>query len=165
MYRREKLPGIELAAAGIIKGTPDQVRRVLLDYPNHERWQKHLKEQKILAKGDAFLDVYERLELPMLDDRDFILHVTWGTEGEVLWMRFATTSAIGPAPVEGVVRVTAHHGSWRLQPAPGGKSTLAVYRFQIDLAGMFPSWLGSGQATNDLPELFENITRELAHYP
>jgi hypothetical protein len=165
IYRREKLPGIELAAEAVLKGTPDQVRRVLLDYPNHKRWQKHLKENKVLAKSDSSLDVYQRLSLPVLDDRDFTVHVTWGSEGSVLWTRFAVANDRGPAPVSGVVRVTAHRGSWRLEPINGGKATHAVYRCHIDLAGSFPAWMGKGQATSDLPELFENITRELPRYP
>jgi hypothetical protein len=165
VYRREKLPGIELAAEGVLKGTPDQVRRVLLDYPNHKRWQKHLKENKVLVKTDSTLDVYQRLSLPVLDDRDFTLRVSWGSEKDVLWMRFAAAKDRGPAPVSGVVRVTAHQGSWRLEPIKGGKATHAVYRFHIDLAGSFPSWMGKGQATSDVTELFENITRELPRYP
>lgn len=165
VYRREKQPGIELAADGVIRGAPRRVQEVLIDYPSHRRWQKRLEEQRVLAKGDGFLDVYERLDLPMLEDRDFVLHVTWGAEGDVAWVRFAASSSIGPAPVPGAVRVTAHQGSWRLEPTDGGKATYAVYRVHIDLAGTFPSWLGTGQATNELPDLFDSITRELPRYP
>lgn len=163
VYRREKRPGIELAAEGTFAASPERVRRVLLDYPSHAKWQKHLKENRILARGDGFLEVYQRLELPVLDDRDFTLHVTWGDDNAVLWMRFA--AARGPAPVKGVVRVTDHSGGWRLEAVDGGKSTRAVYRFHIDLAGSFPSWMGKGQATSDVPELFANITRQLPRYP
>jgi hypothetical protein len=141
------------------------VRRVLVDYPGHQRWQKHLRESRILARGEGFLDVYERLQLPVLDDRDFTLHVTWGDDGAVPWMRFATARALGPGPVKGVVRVTQHEGGWRLEPIEGGKSTHAVYRFYLDLAGSFPAWMGRGQAASDVPELFANITKQLPSYP
>jgi hypothetical protein len=162
VYRREKRPGIELAAEGAIAGSPERVRRVLLDYPSHQRWQKHLKENRVLGRGDGFLDVYQRLDLPLIDDRDFTLHVTWGEDPP--WMRFAATSG-GPPPVKGVVRVTQHEGGWRLEPIDGGRSTHAVYRFYLDLAGAFPAWMGKGQAANDLPELYANITKELPNYP
>ena len=164
VYRREKRTGIELAAEGNIAGAPERVRRVLVDYPSHQRWQKHLKENLILSRGDGFLDVYQRLDLPVLDDRDFTLHATWGDEGPVAWMRFAAVSGLGPPPVKGVVRVTQHDGGWRLEPADGGKATHAVYRFYLDLAGSFPSWMGKGQAASDLPELFANIARQLPNY-
>ena len=165
VYRRDKRPGIELAAEGVIPASPERVRRVLLDYPSHQRWQKHLKENRILARGARFLDVYQRLDLPVLDDRDFTLHVTWGEEGEIPWMHFAVANDRGPAPVSGVVRVTEHEGGWRLEPVDGGKATHAVYRFYIDLAGSFPAWMGKRQAASDVPELYTNITKQLPDYP
>jgi hypothetical protein len=164
VYRREKRPGIELAAEGNFNATPDRVRRVLIDYPSHRKWQKHLKENRILGRGEGSLDVYQRLDLPVLDDRDFTLHVTWGDEAGVHWMRFATANERGPAPIKGVVRVTDHEGGWRLEPTGEGKSTHAVYRFYLDLAGSFPAWMGKGQATSDVPELFANIAKQLPSY-
>lgn len=164
VYRREKRAGIELAAEGTFAAAPERVRRVLVDYPSHQRWQKHLKENRILSRGDASLDVYQRLSLPVLDDRDFTLHVTWGNDGDIHWMRFQADNAKGPAPVRGVVRVTSHEGGWRLEPLKGGQSTHAVYRFHLDLAGSFPAWMGKGQAASDLPELFANIAKQLPNY-
>ena len=164
VYRRDKRPGIELAAEGNFAAAPERVRRVLLDYPRHQKWQKHLKENRILAREDAFLDVYQRLDLPVLDDRDFTLHVTWGSEGDVLWMRFAAANERGPAPIKGVVRVTDHEGSWRLEPTDGSRGTHAVYRFWLDLAGSFPAWMGKGQATSDLREMFGNVAKQLPSY-
>jgi hypothetical protein len=164
VYRREKRAGIELAAEGTLPAAPERVRRVLVDYPSHQRWQKHLKENRVLRRADGTLDVYQRLDLPVLDDRDFTLHVTWGDDGAVPWMRFAAANDLGPAPVKGVVRVTQHAGGWRLEPTDGGSSTHAVYRFYLDLAGSFPAWMGKGQAASDLPELFTNITKQLANY-
>jgi hypothetical protein len=165
VYRREKRPGLELAAEGKIGAAPERVRRVLVDYPSHPRWQKHLKENRVLAFGDGSLDVYQRLSLPVLDDRDFTLHVTWGKDIDVAWTRFVVANDRGPAPVNGVVRVTAQEGGWRLEPVDAGTATHAVYRCYIDLAGSFPAWMGKGQATSDLPELFENITKQLSSYP
>lgn len=164
VYRREKRPGIELAAEGKIAASPERVRRVLIDYPSHTRWQKHLKENRVLAFGEGSLDVYQRLSLPVLDDRDFTLHVTWGKDADVLWTHFAIANDRGPAPVSGVVRVTQQEGGWRLEPADGGSATHAVYRCYIDLAGSFPAWMGKGQATDDLPELFASITGQLPSY-
>ena len=79
-------------------------------------------------------------------------------------MRFAIANERGPKPVDGVVRVTAHEGSWRLEPTDGGKGTRAVYRFHLDLAGSVPSWLGKSQATDDLVDLFTRIGRQLPRY-
>lgn len=165
VYRREKRPGIELAAEGDLPASPDRILRVLIDYPNHQKWQEHLAEVHVLAQGEGFLDVYERLNLPVLDDRDFALHVTWGSEGTGMQLHFATQPGKGPPPVEGVVRVTAHEGGWVLTPIDGGKATHAAYHFHLDLAGDFPSWMGKGQAADDLVGLFANIRGQLPSYP
>jgi hypothetical protein len=101
----------------------------------------------------------------VLDDRDFTLHVTWGDDGAIPWMRFAADNARGPAPVPGVVRVTQHEGGWRLEPEGSGKSTHAVYRFYLDLAGSLPAWMGKGQAASDVPDLYANIAKQLPNYP
>jgi len=165
IYRREQRPGIELAGDGVIAGSPDRVRRVLLDYASHPRWNKHLKESRLLARGDNWVDVYQRLDLPVLDDRDYTLHIVWGAEGDVLWFRFETANDRGPPPVKGVVRVTRHEGSWRFDKAADGVSTHAVYRFYMDLAGSFPSWMGKGQATRDVADLFAKVGAQLPSYP
>src|SRR5262245_45829934 len=79
VYRRDD-KAIALAAEGEIAASPDIVKKILLDYSNHAKWNKHLRECRVLEhKGNSLL-VYERLDLPMLDDRDYTLRVTWGEE-------------------------------------------------------------------------------------
>jgi hypothetical protein len=163
VYRRERRDGVEFAAEASLPAPADQVRRALLDYPSHQRWQKRLKENKVLTRGTDSLSVYQRLGLPVIDDRDFTLQVTWGGEVPLLWMRFAVANELGPKPVPGVVRVTAHEGSWRFEPE-GDKGTHAVYRFHFDAAGSVPSWLGKGQAKDDIVEFFVQLKRELPNY-
>jgi hypothetical protein len=163
VYSREKRSGVEFAAEASLPAPPEQVRRALLDYPSHQKWQKQLKENKILARGADSLLVYQRLDLPVIDDRDFTLQVTWGAEGPIFWMRFAVANERGPRPVPGVVRVTAHEGGWRLEPE-GDKGTRAVYRFHFDAAGSVPSWLGKSQAKDNIVDFFVRLKRELPNY-
>lgn len=165
IYRREKRAGLEFAAEGTFPASPERVRKVLIDYPSHGKWQKHLKENRVLGRGDGFLDVYQRMGLPVIDDRDYTIHVTWGDDGGVLWTRFQTANEKGPAPVAGAVRMKDHSGSWRLEPEAGGKATHAIHRFHLDLAGSVPSWAAKGQAMNDIPEFFNGVGKQLPNYP
>jgi hypothetical protein len=165
VYERDKLPGFELAAEGDIPAAPDRILRVLLDYPAHRTWEERLVECTVLGKGEGWLDVYERLGLPIIQDRDYTLHVTWGDDHGVLWTKFATANQKGPAPVDGVVRVHAHQGGWRLAPAADGTSTHAFYRFHLDLDSSMTSTMGTGQAENDLVQLFATIRSQLPKYP
>lgn len=162
VHNREKRAGVEFAAEASLPAPPEQVRRALLDYANHKKWQEHLKENKILARDADSLVVYQRLDLPVIDDRDYTLKVTWGADGSILWTRFAIANERGPKPVDDVVRVTAHAGSWRLEP--DGEKTRAVYRFHLDVAGSVPSWLGKGQAKDELVEFFVQLKQQLPNY-
>lgn len=164
LYKRDAERGLEFAVEGDLPASPDRVRRVLIDYPAHTKWQERLAECKVLAKGDDWADVYERLSLPMLDDRDYTLHVTWGSDGDVLWSRFTTANDKGPAPIDGVVRVTLHDGSWTFTPAGEGK-THAFYRFHLDIDSSFAQTLGSGSAQGEMIDLFAQITAQLPSYP
>lgn len=163
VHRREnKRPGVEFAVEATLQATPDQVRRALLDYPNHTKWQKHLKENKVITRADDSIVIYQRLALPVVDDRDFTLRVTWGDDAGVLWQRFELAKDAGPKPVSGVVRVTGHEGSWRLEP--DGKKTRAVYRFHFDAGGSIPSWLGKGMAQDDIVDFVKRLEKELPKY-
>lgn len=164
VYRRAEKGVIELAAEGRIDAPPAQLRRVLLDYANHPRWNNALTESRILDRREGALDVYQRLDLPMLHDRDYTLHVTWGQEGETLWLDFVTRDEVGPPPVRGVVRVKVHEGHWELVPIDGGRATDARYRFRLNLAGMLPSWMARGRVSSDLPVFFDALKHQLPFY-
>src|SRR6266545_4263152 len=70
VYRRAG-HAIDLAAEGDIDAAPDVVMRVLTDYGSHPKWVHGLTVSRVLEQRDGALDVYQRLHLPMLDDRDF----------------------------------------------------------------------------------------------
>jgi hypothetical protein len=79
----------------------------------------------------------------------------------VLWTRFATANDRGPAPTPGVVRVTQHDGSFRLEPVDGGKGTHFTYRFSIDMAGSIPAWLAKSQAAPDITDFFVSLAKRI----
>lgn len=162
VYRRAD-HAIDLAAEGEIDAPPDVVRKVLIDYGAHTKWVHGLVESRVLDKQDHSLDVYQRLDLPMLDDRDFTLHVTWSDEGEMRMIRF-TTSDKGPPVPKGVVRVPVHEGSWQLEPVDGGTHTRALYRFRMELGGSLPMWMARGRASKDVPALFTAIRGQARFY-
>lgn len=165
IYDRRRSSGLELAAEGDLPASPGRIERVLLDYPAHRRWQSRLAECKVLGSGVDWLDVYERLSLPMIDDRDYTLHVQWGLDGQTHWMKFKTTRDAGPPPIDDVVRVATHEGSWQLVPFESGTKTHARYRFRLDIRSDLSDAMGGGQAQADLVDLFAQIAAQLEHYP
>jgi hypothetical protein len=165
VYRRSG-HAIDLAAEGDIDAAPDVVMRVLTDYGSHPKWVHGLAVSQVLNKRAGALDVYQRLHLPMLDDRDFAMHVTWRPDGSGgCEVHFKTSNDICPGPPEkGVVRVPVHEGSWHLEAIDGGRRTHATYRFKMELGGSLPMWMARGRAAKDVPALFDAIRKQTPYY-
>jgi hypothetical protein len=160
VYRQMRSPVIELLAEGDIEAPPAQVRAVVLDYPRAREVTDHVVESRILQTGSHELYVYQRLDLPVVSDRDYTMHTSWGNRGEVLTVRFHVDNSKGPEARDGVVRVSTLTGSWELTPIRDGLATHAVYHVQIDMAGSIPRWMVSGGAAKDLPKLFEGVRKQ-----
>lgn len=155
---------IDLAAQGDIDAPPDVVLKILTDYGSHPKWVHGLSVSKVLDRSDGALDVYQRLSLPMLDDRDFEMHVTWSSDGGGRVIRFKTTNDKAPPLQKGVVRVPVHEGGWDLEPVDGGRRTRALYHFRMELGGSLPMWMARGRASKDVPALFDGIRNQVKYY-
>jgi hypothetical protein len=164
VFRRESTSAIELGAEGAIDAPPEVVRAVLLDYENHPRWLKGLAESRVVYRGADALAVYQRLVLPLVDDRDYTLRVTWGGDAEMKWLRFAVAREPRLPLRPGVVRVSVNEGGWKLYALDGGKRTFAIYQFRLDLAGSLPHWMGKGRAGKEVAHLFESIRDQTQWY-
>jgi hypothetical protein len=160
VYRRSTQGPLQLGAEGRIAAPVSAVRSALVDYDSHTRWVKNVAESRVLARGPDSIEVYQRLKLPVVHDRDFTVHVAWGGEADAPWLRFSTANERGPAPTHGVVRVSVNSGSWRLRSIDNGAATWAVYELTFDPAGSIPSWIGRGRAANEVFTLFEHLGHE-----
>lgn len=150
---------IRLGAEGRFLAPPDVVARVLLDYPAQKGRIARVTESRVLARSAKDLFVYQHLNLPVISDRDFILHVRWGEEGDVRWIEFNARKDKGPKPRKGIVRVTKHEGSWQLRPISGGRGTFVRFMVMIDMSGWLPKWLARSGSGKEIPNLFEAVGR------
>jgi len=148
---------IRVAAEGVVLASPEAVRLSLLDYGRQIGRVGRLAEARVLERGEDSLLVYQRLDLPLIDDRDYTLLVRWGETDGVLWVAHEAIHGGGPRPRGGAVRVVEHSGGWELHPIRGGEATLARFRNTIDLSGSLPTWLARSGAARELPSLFQGI--------
>lgn len=155
---------IGIAAEGRIDASPDEVRRALIDYDRQVGIISRLSEAKILDREATWLIVYQRLNLPVVSDRDYTLHVRWGNDDEVTWITFSALAKTGPEPRDGVVRVAVHDGSWQLRPLDGGSATFARFQTRLDLGGWVPMWLARANAGRELLGVFRE-TRSMVDHP
>jgi hypothetical protein len=161
VYRQMRSPVIELVADGEIAAPPSQVRAVVLDYAHAHEVTDHVVESRVLQSGKRDVYVYQRLDLPIVADRDYTQHCWWGEKGPQLSVRCVVDNGHGPAPRPGVVRVPTLDGSWELTPIHDGMATHAVYHVRIDMAGSIPKWMVSGGAAKDLPKLFDGVRKQV----
>jgi len=153
---------IRLAAESRFPAPPERVLQALLDYRRQVGTIARLSEARVLVRGRGWLEVYQRLNLPVISDRDFTLLVRWGEEPQsgLTWVAYHAESArAGPRERSGVVRVTHHAGSWQLVPVEGGRATFVRFQVSIDLGGWLPKWMARSGAGREVPELFAALGR------
>jgi hypothetical protein len=160
VYKHRSSDIIRIGAQAVFPTPPRRVQRALLDYHRQVGKIARLSEARVLGRGEGQLHVYQRLNLPVISDRDFVLEVRYGRQrGDTLWLAYRAVTDRGPPPRGGVVRVSHHRGSWELQPARGGKATRVTFQTSIDLGGWLPKWMARAGAGRELPELFAAICR------
>ena len=159
VYKHKASKIIRLGADGIIAQPPAQVRAALLDYRNQIGVLERLSECRVLSRTKNNLWVYQRLNLPVISDRDFTLAVRWGGKQDSMWITYSAVRGLGPTPRKGVVRVKHHVGSWQLEASEGGRKTRARFQVSIDLAGWLPRWVARSGAGKELPQLFASIEK------
>ena len=161
VFRNADVPYVDLVAEGDFDAAPQAVRAMLLDYEGHPNLAGAVKVTRVLERTDNTLLVYQRLDLPVLDDRDYTMAVAWGADPDALWARYRTANDRGPPPIDGVVRMSLHEAEWRFLPLDGGRRTHAVYMVRMDLGGSLPLWICRSQMVSQVPGLFEAIRHEL----
>jgi hypothetical protein len=162
VYQRKHNPRvIELAAVGEFDAPPDQVQAALLDCKEHPRFVSTLAECREVERNRADMIVYQRLDLPVIKDRDFALKVLWN-KGNTRVVRYNIVRGKGPPPSDKAVRLTLMTGRWVLEPIRNGTATRATYQVQIDLAGSIPPSLVRSGAAKDIPGLYQGMRKFVA---
>jgi len=159
VYQNDSADLIWIAAIGRLPASPEQVQAALLDYEHQVGRIGRVSEVNVLSREPGAVDVYERLNLPVISDRDFTLRVTHGNEGARRWIAYWAVTDRGPKPRDGIVRVTRSRGVWDLAPVPGGKGTIVRYEMRIDLAGDVPLWMVRSGAGDEIPTLYSQICK------
>ena len=159
VYKNNSSDVIWIGAVGLIPAPPEQVYKALLEYEHQVGKIGRVSEATILSRDPGGLFVYERLNLPIISDRDFVLRVTHGQDVGRRWISYQAVNGLGPGPRRGIVRVTRNNGAWELLPTQDGRATIARCEFRINLGGMLPLWMAKSRAGSEIPQLYSDICR------
>ncbi len=157
IYYKESKQIVHVAARGVIEATPERITEALLDYESQVESIKRVSDSRILKRGDNWMLVYQHLNLPVIDDRDYVLLVKWSRKNGTTSIAYKAVTDKGPRPKEGLVRVTTNWGLWQLTPLADGKGTEVRFQTMVDMGGLLPYWLVRPGTASELPQLYENL--------
>ena len=127
-----------VAAEVYLRIAPSAVLRGLLSYDRQVGVLPHVEESRVLRRGSTWLDVYQRIGVPIVSDRDYLMRVRWGVTDGIHWLEYRER----PAPKKsGIVRMPYHRGSWQWRADQTGR-VLLRYVGKSRLGGSLPDWIG-----------------------
>ena len=154
----------EFRAVGVIDATPAAVFAVLDDSEAYPTFMPYTSECRVLKRDKNTVLAYQRLELPIVSDRDYTLrskHQRWlGPDGPIYWIRWEPANDEGPAEKPGVLRVNVCEGGWLLEPTDSG-GTRAVYTIYTDSGGAIPPMLANNGSRIAIRKVFEAIRKQV----
>jgi hypothetical protein len=170
VYNREK-PGSEVKEVrgiGTVKGEPWMLKNVIDDVGNYKDFMPYTKDSKFLKKEGTAVITYQRLDAPLISNRDYTLRIEDLSrkldDGRIVYKNaWKPASKLGPAPIDGVVRVEVNEGYWQLEEAPadkdGTKRTKITYYVFTNPGGSVPSWIVNAANNTAIPDLFAGVEK------
>ncbi len=153
----------EFRAVGTIDAPPSAVFAVLDDSEAYPSFMPYTSECRVLKRDKDTVLAYQRLELPIVSDRDYTLrskHQRWsGPDGPIYWIRWEPANDLGPAEKPGVQRVNVCEGGWLLEPNDAG-GTRAIYTIYTDSGGTIPPMLANNGSRMAIRKVFDAIRKQ-----
>lgn len=154
----------EFRAVGVINAPPAAVFAVLDDSESYPSFMPYTSESRVLKREKDTVLAYQRLELPIVSDRDYTLrskHQRWnGPDGPIYWIRWEPANDLGPAEKPGVQRVNVCEGGWLLEPTESG-GTRAIYTIYTDSGGAIPPMLANNGSRVAIRKVFDAIRKQV----
>ncbi len=154
----------EFRAVGEIDAAPGSVFALVNDPEAYPHFMPYTSECRILQRFDGGTITYQRLDLPMVSDRDYTLRSVYsrteGPDGNTYSIQWAQANNLGPAPKPGVERVKVCRGSWVIEPASLGK-TRVTYTVCSGAGESLPTCLSDLGSRVAIRKLFAAIRKEV----
>jgi hypothetical protein len=161
---RSGAPWKDFRGVAVIEAPPATVFAVLDDSEAYPSFMPYTAEVRVLKREKDWVLAYQRLELPLVSDRDYTLktkNAKWlGPDGTIYRIRWAPANDEGPAVRPGVQRVNVCEGGWLLEPEGTG-STRATYTIFTDSGGTIPPLLANNGSRVAIRKVFEAIRKQV----
>ena len=154
----------EVEGAGSFDAPPWVIKNVIDDVAHYEEFMPFTQQSPVLQRGDGYVVSYQRLHVPFIDDRDYVVKIVdesvEDSAGRVVWKnRWSQANHLGPRPIDGVTRIEIVEGWWQLEDLDGGARTKATYYVYTSPGGSIPASLVNLGNERGVPELFKAIAK------
>ena len=154
----------EFKGVGLIDAAPAAVFAVVDDSESYPSFMPYTAECRVLKREKDLVLSYQRLELPLVSDRDYTLrskNAKWlGPAGAIYRVRWEPANDLGPAVKEGVLRVNVCEGGWLLEPEGTG-ATRATYSIFTDSGGALPPFVANNGSRVAIRKVFDAIRKQV----
>jgi hypothetical protein len=139
--------GKEVWAEKTVEANATDVQTALMDAGAFRLWMPYVKESRVVsANEDGSRVAYARLDLPVVDDRDYVIGVVdekkLAEDGTGEYVQRWKVVDAGLPERKGVVRLKYNDGTWEVTPK-GENKTHIIYKFSVDPGGSIPGWLAN----------------------
>jgi hypothetical protein len=157
----------ELRAVGAIDAPNWVVKNVIDGVEDYPSFMPYTTKTKIIERKLNQIISYLRLDPPLVGARDVTVSVSSQEQkhddGTTSYqVRWEPVNSLGPSPSPGVTRITLDQGSWILEPAEGGKKTIATYTILTDGGGGLPAFVINFANRQGVENLFSAIRKQIA---
>jgi hypothetical protein len=154
----------EVRGLGVIDAPAWIVKNVIDDVARYKEFMPYTVESQVLSTHDGYIVSYQRLDTPVVDDRDYTIKIfdesREDADGRVIWKnRWSEANKLGPPVKPGVARVGINEGYWILEDKDGGARTKATYYVYTSPGGSIPTFLVNMANTQAVPELFRAVSK------
>jgi len=154
----------EVRGVGVIDAPAWIVKNVIDDVARYKEFMPYTVESQILSTHEGYVVSYQRLDTPVVDDRDYTIKIfdesREDADGRVIWKnRWSEANKLGPPVKPGVARVGVNEGYWILEDKDGGARTKATYYVYTSPGGSIPTFLVNMANTQAVPELFRAVSK------
>jgi hypothetical protein len=159
-------PVKELRAVGAIDAPNWVVKNVIDGVEDYPSFMPYTTKTQIIERKLNQIISYLRLDPPFVGARDVTVSVCCQSQrhedGTTSYqLHWEPVNALGPSPSPGVTRITLDQGSWSLEPADGGKRTIATYTILTDGGGGLPAFIINFANRQGVENLFSAIRKQI----
>jgi len=152
----------EFKSVGTIDARSSAVFAVLNDVEAYPSFMPYTSECSVLKRiGDCTI-AYQRLALPLVNDRDYTLRSEHsqvpGPNGPIYRIQWEPANDLGPSVKPGVQRVNVCEGGWLIEP-DGAGTTRATYTIYTDSGGAIPAVIANRGSRTAIRKMFAAIRK------